>query len=348
MRTRWLVGILLCVASDYAGAGATTAPAPASPSSPPRSVILTGTRTVLESGTVRSGPAPGTYAVTETDRGLGSRSLVYAAPMPVPTSGIQPLTETVRAVVAVGGDGPMILSATDTVSGIDRGAGQTYTVNDLRTVTATKLGAHRGAVERIVEHGFGTNGGSFASIDVTRTTHDDGSFDETGSIRSSEMHLLHVGVDFGATAHDQTPGFGLRDVTTLAPIGHGPNATIPVSVSTQGRTIGDVPIVRATYTVPVWFAPQALPTEVAHVRTARAPLDAECRYPAGTRALAVHDRRRQVDPTGTITEVVSDLFYDATFAPLCRIDRTSTTWFDVTTGKQTGVRSDRLVVSAAP
>jgi len=52
--------------------------------------------------------------------------------------------------------------------------------------------------------------------------------------------------DFSASAHDQTPGFGLRDVLVGAPAGAAGAATIAVTVSTQGRTIGYVPVVVKT------------------------------------------------------------------------------------------------------
>jgi len=346
MRARFVVIALAFALAALRSSGPLPASAASGAPAPAAVVTLTGTRTVTVSGTVRSGPAPGTYAVTETDAGLASRSLAFGPPASTPVSGIQPVTETVHSVVTLTQeDGPMVVSSADTVFGIDRGAHQEYTVNDVRTVTADYQGAGLGAVERVVERGNGTNGVGFAAVDVRRTTNPDGSFDETGSLSTFETHVLHVRADFSADAHDQTPGFGLRDVTTGPPSGLGPGATIPVTLSTQGRTIGPTPVETRTYTVPVWFPAQSLPTLVDHVVTPSARFAAECSAPPALIVLAVRDRRKQIDPTGTITDVVHEVFYTLGYAPLCRIDHTSISYVDVTTGLQTGALSDRTVVS---
>jgi hypothetical protein len=242
-------------------------------------------------------------------------------------------------------EGPVVLGSTDVAFGIDRGANQGYEVSDVRTVTARYEAGALDAVEHVLERGTGTNGESFAAVDLTRTTSADGSFDETGSISSGEVHELHVHADFSAESHDQTPGFGLRDVTSGPPSGPGPGATIAVTLATQGRTIGNTPVVTKAYTVPAWFGTQRLPTAVDHRVNPNARLAPECGAPAAPIVLEVYDRRRQIDPTGRITEIVHRLFTTLGYAPLCRIDTTTIAYVDVTTGKQTGALADRSVVT---
>ncbi|MDB5042453.1 MAG: hypothetical protein JWN27_3179 [Candidatus Eremiobacteraeota bacterium] len=218
-----------------------------------RNVTLTGTRTVVVTGKVGPGPAAGTYTVRETDHGLEVRTMLYTLLGPTPAFGIEPFTETVRASVRIDAAGiPTVLSSIDTTTGFDRGAGQPYPVDDVRIVT-TRYGGPVAAIEHVVERGSGSNGVSFASVDVTRTTNADGSFDEEGSLSTWATHSAHVHPDFTASSHDHTPGFGLRDVLVGAPAGTRPDATIVVTVSTQGRTVGYVPIVVQTFTTPRWF-----------------------------------------------------------------------------------------------
>jgi hypothetical protein len=312
----------------------------------PGTVTLTGTRTVAVTGAVYHGPAPGTYAVTETDIGLGSRSIAFGPPAVTPSSGVQPLTEAVQSIFTLAqGEGPIVRSSIDTVYGIDRGAHQQYEVRDVQTTAATYEGTGLGAVEHVTERGSGTNGGSFADVDFMRTTKSDGSFDETGSLNTGEAHDVHVARDFSATAHDQTPGFGLRDVTSGTPSGSEPSGTIQVTVATQGRTVGPTPVMTQSFVVPVWFAGQRLPTRVEHDLNPTARFAPDCGAPPALVVQRVHDRRMQIDPTGTIREIVHDLFADVGFAPLCRVDRTSITYIDVTTGKRTGMLTDQTVVS---
>lgn len=124
--------------------------------------------------------------------------------------------------------------------------------------------------------------------------------------------------------------------------------TLAVTLATQGRTIGDVPVVTRSYTIPRWFPPAAQPTMATHVAMSDVPLPADCRLAGRRAAIEVLDQRIQIDPTGALRDVLRDDFYDAEGLPICRRDRTETVDEDVTTGTQAGARSDRTVVSVAP
>ena len=316
-----------------------------------RLVQLTGTRTVTVDGRPPHGIAAGTFAVSESDTGPGIRRIAFGAPRTPPDDGVQPSVETVDAALrfaatpGVARD-PITVSVADTVRGLDAGAHQQFAVNEVWAVTTTSHGL--AAVERVADHGNGTNGTTFADADFTRTTNADGSFHEDGSLGANETHALRVGADFGATSSDRTPGFSLREVTTSAPDGDTPDARIAVTVRSQGRTIGPTPIDEASFVVRRWFPQQARPTRVDHAVRANAPLPSTCGFAATARApLAVHDRRRQIDPTGEVRDAEHDAFYDAAMAPLCRRDRIVTEAYDPTTGARTGARTDETVVSRA-
>lgn len=345
------VSVVAAVAALAFVAVSATVPA----SSPPmaraaavRNVTLTGTRTVVVTGKAGPGPAAGRYAVHETDHGLEVRSILYILVGATPVSGIEPFTETVHASVGLDAAGvPTVASTIDTTTGFDRGAGQPYPVDDVRIVTTT-YGGPVAAIEHVVERGSGSNGVSFASVDFTRTTNADGSFDEEGSLSTWETHSAHVHPDFAASSHDQTPGFGLRDLLVGAPAGTGAGATIVVTVSTQGRTVGYAPVVVQTYTTPRWFSVDTPPTVASRVATRNAPTNSDCGFPPGTTsALEVRSERKQIDPTGTTTDVVQDVYYDASDAPLCRIEQSTVTYINVTTGTAAATRSDRTVVTTA-
>jgi hypothetical protein len=335
-------------ALELVGAAATVTASSPPPARAVRNVTLTGTRTVVVTGKVRYGPAAGTYAVRETDRGLEVRSILYVLAGATPASGIEPFTETVHASVGLDAAGvPTVASTIDTTTGFDRGAGQPYPVDDVRIVTTTYRGPVA-AIEHVVENGTGSNGTGFASVDFTRTTNADGSFDEEGSLSTFETHSVHVRPDFTASSHDHTPGFGLRDVLVAAPAGMEAGATIAVTVSMQGRTVGYAPVVVQTYTTLRWFSVDTPPTVASRVATRNAATNPDCGFPPGTTsALEVRGERRQIDPTGTTTDVVQDVFYDASVAPLCRIEQSTVTYMDVTTGTATATRSDRTVVTTS-
>jgi hypothetical protein len=288
--------------------------------------------------------AAGTYAVSETDRGIGARSLRYLARTPPAPAGIEPVTATVEATVVSALDGPRAVSSVETATGIDRGAHQAYAVNDSASVTTTWSGPVA-AVEHIVENGFGTNGVSFAHIDMTRTTHPDGSFDETGSVATMNTHDRHVGRDFAVRSHDQTPGFSLVDLLITAPSGSGSGQTVSVTRSRQGRTIGDAPITTETYTIPAWFASMAAPVTAERTWTPNAPVAPACRLRAGAVGLRLHELRRRADPSTSLTETMRDTFYAPSLAAQCRIEQLSVTYYDVTTGSRIGSLVDRTVIS---
>ncbi len=313
---------------------------------------LTGTRTVLIDGRPPHGLAAGTFAVSESDTGPGIRRIAYSAPGTPADDGVQPFTEAVDATLRFGATrrtarDVVTVAVTDTMSGLDLGAHQAYAVHEVWAVTTTT--SHGlAAVEHVTDHGIGTNGVTFADEDFTRTTNADGSFHEAGSIGANEMHAVRVGVDFGATSHDETPGFGLREVAVSAPDGNGAEARVSVTVRSQGRTIGPTPITETSFVVARWYPEQAVPTRVDHAVRANAPLAAACRFAGSARAaVAVHDRRRQIDPTGEVRDTEHDTFYDATMLPLCRRDRIVTEEYDPATGAHTGSRIDETVVRRA-
>jgi hypothetical protein len=310
---------------------------------------LTGTRVVAVTGRVgRDPPAPGTYGVTETDRGVGRRLRVFMAPSPVPTRGIETGTESIESVLTLQPDGPAVVSSAMRFTGIDRGAHQTYEVDASGSSTSVFSGPVA-AVEHVVEQVRTPYVGPYSRIDMTRTTNADGSFDETGSVATMNLHELHVGRDFAVRAHDEMPGFSLFDVDAAPPSGSGRDATIAVTVAHRGREIGDVPIERSQYTVPLWFPIATPPVSVQRVANRNAVLPRECAFPADVRAaFGVRAVRRRIDPSSSITETVSETFYAASFAALCRIERTSVDYYDVTSGARTGSVLDVTVASATP
>ena len=308
-------------------------------------VRLVGSRTIAETGHPLRGPAPGTYPVTETDAAGGVRWLVYGAPAVLPDHGIQLLTESITSSISSPYGTPVESPSTDTTTGIDRGANQVYTVNDVRTVTTTILdGVAR--IEHFVEDDRGTNGVTMDSADFTRTTGVDGTFEESGSIATAEQHSLRVRLDFSATSHDQIPGFYLIDRTLSVLVSGAGAPTISVTTASQGRTIGNVPIITRTVVAPLWFPLQNAPTIADRMVTSNGALPRQCGTAESRRAkVAVREHRRQIDPTRTITETAHDVYYDADQTAICRIDRVETTYGDVVSGKVTGTRVDVTVLA---
>src|SRR5665213_527990 len=303
-----------CIALVLAFVGGSSTPVQGSASAPSpaqRRVTLTGTRTVVTTGQPRKTPAAGTYRVTETDTTPGVRSLAFDMIGPIPDAGIQPLTESVHSTITFPYGTPVESTTTDTVTGIDRGAHQAYMVNDVRTVTSTDIG-QVGGIEHIVENDLGMNGVVIGSVDLTRTTYGNGAFDEAGSAATAEMHTLRVQSDFSAVSHDQIPGFYLIDESVGVPtLGEGGRLTVSVTIASQGRTIGNVPIVTKTFVAPLWFTMQAMPTIAEHVATRNVPIARECGFAdSRTAKVEVRDLRNQVDPTGSARNTVRRVFYD--------------------------------------
>jgi hypothetical protein len=341
-----------CFALGLAFAGGSGTPDQTAASAAPsaqRPVTLTGTRTVVTSGRPRKTAAAGTYRVTETDTAPGVRLLVFDVTGPVPNEGIQPVSESVHSAITFPYGTPVESATTDTVTGIDRGAHQVYAVNDVRTVTSTNIGEVAG-IEHIVEYDLGTNGVVIDSMDFTRTTYGSSAFDEAGSIATAETHTLRVRSDFSAVSHDQIPGFYLIDKTVGIPtLSEGDRLTVSVTTASQGRTIGNVPIVTKTVVAPLWFTMQAMPTMADHRATPNVPVARECGFADSQWAkVEVRDVRNQIDPTGSARNTVHDVFYDANGTVLCRIARIAVAYADVTTGERTGEATDVTVVSRAP
>jgi hypothetical protein len=124
---------------------------------------------------------------------------------------------------------------------------------------------------------------------------------------------------------------------------------VHVIVAFRGRTVGNVPIVTTSYTVRRWFPVQPRPTLAERAVTPNASLPPECGTLApASHALFVHARRRQIDPTGSIRELVRDTYYDAGYAAVCRIETSSSTGYDAATGAQTSLHSERTVLARTP
>jgi|GEM_PF-3286382 len=316
---------------------------PGVPLAVPPSVTLSGTRTIVDRAGTGS-PSTTIYAAVENDSALGSRTLTFGQPAVIPATGFQPVAQSIAAIVSFPYGTPVETSSIDAETRIDRGVHQQYRVDDIRVATITNED-QLAATEHVVEEGRGTNGTTFAHVDLVRTTNADGGFDERGSAASAEIHTLHVAGDFAATSHDQTPGFGLRDVTTSPPALDDPAATVNVTVRSQGRTIGNVPIVTKTYTVRRWFPSVAAPTVFTHVATPNAALPAECKPSIPIASVHVRDYRRQIDPTGSIRESVRDVYFDDSYAALCRIATDSTVFFDVTTGSEVRSHNEHTAVA---
>lgn len=330
-----------------------------------------GFRTVTVTGSPVPGlVGPGTYAVAETDRDLQpvgpgivagevDRHVqrTFTAPAP-PPFGVFPQTEARDDFVAPVSGGFAVLSTTGIAVGrniddeLHAPAGTQFTITTTLNVTyaagaivipstpsATTLpfplGGTSAPAQRSIETAGTFVGAIGRSIQYSRTTNADGSFDETGTFSDVGAHAIHQHADGSATSHDQLPGFFLLDVAVSAP-----SATLTVTTQTQGRTVGNPPVVTNTYTTPVWYAPGPLAsgslTVTPHTPT---PLDCGFGLPIDTTQLSL--RRMHVDvPTGTRVTDTDAAYVDSTGLMMCRDTTETTTTFDVTTGAATGTTTD--------
>ena len=332
-----------------------------------------GTRTIVVTGTPLPGwPGTATYTVAGTEQdvtpGSGAPSgaalerhtsrTFTGAP---PAAGIFLQSEQRVDYVAFSSSGIVLLSTSDAVTGRDldaerstpstqftdtNAAATTYAANALiapAVPVSTALPFPLGATLHLTDQSIGTSGVALGAtsrkIDYTRVTNGDGSFDETGRFSDVGDHAIHQHADGSATSHDQLPGFFLRDVTVSAPSG----STLAVTTQTQGRTVGNPPIVTSSYSTPVWYAPGALASATLFV-TPNSSLS-ECGLSSPQRALALNLARTHVDVTSGVRFVENDTAYvDASGLIVCRDTSDVIGVSDVTTGASTGVLDDRTIV----
>jgi hypothetical protein len=334
-----------------------------------------GFRTVTVTGSPVPGlVGPGTYPVAETDQDLPSSGpgtvagevdrhvqRTFTAITP-PAFGVLPQTETRDDFVAPAPGGFAVLSTAITAVGrnIDDEShvppGTQFTITTTLNVTyaagavvvpatpsATTLPFPLGGTSALTQHSVETAGTFVGAVGLdiryNRTTNADGSFDESGTFSSVGAHAIHQHADGSATSHDQLPGFLLRDVAVSAPSG-----TLSVTTQTQGRTVGNPPVVTSTYTTPVWYAPGPLASGSLTV-TPHVPAPSDCGLTLPTDTTRVALRRMHVDvPTGTRIADADDAYVDSTGLLVCRDTTETTSTFDVTTGAATGTTTDMTSV----
>jgi hypothetical protein len=358
-------------ASPSAAPGPTVTPAV----NAPRSYI--GTRTITVTGTpAAGGPGAATYSAgaVETDQAPGAgtpvgttlvRHLQVTYSGGAPTQGIQLQSRSLDTDAALGAAGLALIQTVDVTTGLDADAsshaapGTVFTNVDTALTTfpagaivipqtagtiAFPLGAMAhltiGSVETAGPFiGTTTNGTNFV-----RSTNPDGSFDEPGQLTGfAGQHAMHQNADGSATSHDQIPGFSLRDVAIGAPSGTGTTPSLAVTVQTQGRTVGNPPIVTTTYTTPVWYAPGALAAATLY-DSMTTSLPAGC----GTASVAVRRlnlSRTHVDVASGTRVVINDENYVTTSGlTLCRNTSVVTSTFDITTGVLTSMTDDQATL----
>jgi hypothetical protein len=333
-----------------------------------------GTRTVSVSGTpLPTWPGAGTYTVAESDQilappsGAPSGTTVVAHITrnftgPQPARGILPAFETLDADLASTNAGIVVLATTDTTIGNDVGAASTFNGPAGDTVTrsityppnallvpASFVGDGTGvalplaSTMHLTDHDVAPAGATARDLDYTRTTNADGSFDETGTDQGIAMHAMHQPADGSSSSHDQLPGFFLRDVTVSA---RGASQTLSVTTATQGRTVGNPPVVTTTYSTPVWYAPYALASATAAEDGGPLVFPPSCGQPSTARAsalLVIH--RTHVDvAAGLVVQDDDETYTDATNTAVCRSFTENAFVYDVTTGAQTGTLQDVSVV----
>lgn len=373
MRIPVLLAVATLLCAGCSGGGGAPVPPSATPSPNPATGprAYAGTRTIRVTGSpILGAPGAATYAVSEIETdvpaGAGAPAgatldrryqIVYSgAP---PASGVYLQSEQRDDYVSAGTSGLTLMATTDVVTGRDLDAEQHTPQRtqfiDTRTVATTyPAGAvivpptttggsvpfPLGSTTHIKELSAGTAGvgvSTFKNADYTRTTSADGSFAESGSLGTGETHAVSQNPDGSATSHDWVPGFYLRDVAVTAPAGR-----LAVTTRTQGRDIGDVPIVTSTYTTPVWYAPGTVATATLSDWIAATP--SECGSTSvPTRRLSL--ARSHVDVTsGTQFAESDDYYVDAAGATLCHVTTDDTNVYDVTTGALVGSTTDTTSV----
>jgi hypothetical protein len=318
------------------------APAPAPPP-----VTLTGTRTIVNDPGQGRAAMTTVYPVMEQDIGMGNRMLTFGLPAALPEEGMQPITESVTSVMAFPNGTPVETSSAVVAARINLGVRQPFPVNDVRTVTTTKID-ERAAADHIVQVGTGANGDGFAHVDLIRTTNGDGTFEEHGSQSEGGLYELHVGADFHAEPHSRS-GSSQLDIVTGPSGGDQITTTMRFMLSSPGGIIDSGPVVGGrtyTYTASRWFPAQPGPTLVEHITTQNAALPADCNpATAAPAVLLVHHRRRQIDPTRGVRESIHDTYYDPSYAAVCRIETDSDIEFEISTGNQRRSLTQRTVVA---
>jgi hypothetical protein len=336
-----------------------------------------GTRTITVTGTPPAGgPGAATYSAggVETDGAPDAgapagttlvRHLQVTYSGGAATQGVQLQSRSLDTYAALGAAGFALLRTDDVMTGLDVDAsshaapGTPFTnTNTARTTfpagaivipqTAGTIAFPLGATAHLTSGSVETAGpfiGATANgTDFTRTTNPDGSFDEPGQLSGfAGQHAMHQNADGSATSHDQIPGFSLRDVAISAPSGTGATASLLATLQTQGRTVGNPPIVTTTYTTPVWYAPGALAGATLYDSTTTS-LPAGC----GTASVAVRRlnlSRTHVDVASGTRVVINDENYVTTSGlTLCRNTSVVTSTFDITTGVLTSMTDDQATL----
>lgn len=188
------------------------------------------------------------------------------------------------------------------------------------------------------------DGDAFGHEDWTRTTNADGSFSERGFHGGGAWYELSVGPDFRAARRERDENrmaFGMTSV----PVGSD-RIAVAMGLGLQPDPAAVPALGGGTYTTPRWFA-QPVPTVVEATAARNAPLPAECAQAKSSKALFVHRRRRQIDPTHGVRETISDTYYDPALAALCRIESVTATTYETSTGQPTERYTERTVVARA-
>jgi hypothetical protein len=334
----------------------------------------TGTRVVTVTGkppTLSPGAASYTATAVETDLAPGNgapagttidQHLLVAYSGSVPSTGTQAQSETLDRYLAAGSAGVSLVGLSDVNVALDPDANLPGAqMTDTRAVTTTfaspapivpaaigtapsfPLAARLHLVERNVDTTGPSAGGENYSADYTRAIAADGTFDETGTNDVGASHAKHQNADGSATSHDQWPGFSLRDVSISAPSPGASGLQLAVTLQTQGRDLGNPPIVSSTYTTPVWYAPGALASATLYDSVGTLPAACGLSTPATARRLNL--AQTAVDVAAGTRVVINDQNYvDANGITVCRAVSTITSVVDVTTGALTAMVDDELTL----
>jgi len=378
LATAAIVACAGCSGGTGSGAAASVPTAMPMPTPTPLTILAgpraySGTRIVTVTGSPpprTAGTASYAAGAVETDLPPGStapagttldRRLQVTYTGGTSPAGMLLQKETLDRFAATGSAGLSLLAQSEVTVALDQNAafaaGQQFT--DTRSVTTTypsapavvpaatgtvppfPLAAGTHLVEQSIETAGTFLGDEAFDIDYARTTNADGSFDENGSNDAGASHAKHQNADGSATSSDSQPGFSLRDVAVSAPSG----VQLAVTLQTQGRVIGNPPppIVTATFTTPVWYAPGPLAAAVLTDSVGQLPAACGLSSPVTARRLSLASTA--VDVTAGTRVVTNDQNYlDANGITLCRAVSTVTSVFDVTTGALTATIDDELTL----
>jgi hypothetical protein len=363
------------------GSPAGPAPNPATPSPstlPGAARAFAGTRVIVVQGSpVPGAPGAGSYTVDEVEQdqlsGGGApagttfdRHATRTFTGPAPAGGVYLQTQTIDAYVSAGPTGLALLGSTVVTVGRDIDAEQHSApgtqFTDTRTIATVypnvalvvpSTAANFASVfplaftAHLTEKSISSSGVvgiTSKDTDSTRVATADGAFDETGRLNLAGVHAIHQLADGSGTSHDQVPGFSLYDVAVSAPQQTGGPATLAVTTQSQGRTVGNPPVVTASYTTPVWYSPG--PTAGATISgTPNSHPPAACGSVASQTTFRVSVAQGRVDVTSGLQFVENDENYvDVAGNTLCRVTTDVYTRSDITTGAFLGQTTDTTAV----